>query len=176
MGRRCTVCHHPERAAIDRRLVSGEACAHLHREFGFSEASMLRHTKNHVQKPLRAAAIRAGAVGHAGAMVAKGDNDPAALLALSDLVGTMQRNLARLERAADEAEGEKARLALAALSGQVSRAVEVAAKVSGVGAAGKPQSPPFSITINIGRRQTLLLGTERHLERSWDIDEDSGVP
>jgi len=38
------------------------------------------------------------------------------------------------ERAADEADAEKARMALAALSCQVSRAVEVAAKIYGVGA------------------------------------------
>ena len=79
------------------------------------------------------------------------------LLALHDLVGTMQRNLARLERAADEAEGEKARLALAALNGQVSRAVAVAAKVSGVGAVDKTKDP-VSIRIFIGAEKQVLVG------------------
>lgn len=118
---------------------------------------MRRHHVGHVQKPLQAVAIRTGALPHAGAQAAKGKTDPATMLGLGDLIGTMKRNLARLERAADEAEGEKARLALAALSGQVSRAVEVAAKVSGVGAEGKPKVPPVSVRIVIGAEKQVFV-------------------
>lgn len=158
MGRRCQVCHHPDHPEIDKRLLAGEAASAIARAYGgFSAEAVRRHLINHVQKPLHAVAVRAGAVKHAGAVVAKGGSAPMPLLALHDLVGTMQRNLARLERAADEAEGEKARLALAALSGQVSRAVEVAAKVSGVGAVDKTKDP-VSIRIFIGAEKQVLVG------------------
>lgn len=123
MGRRCRICHHPEHSEIDKRLLSGEPASAIVRGYGgFSLEAVRRHHINHVQKPLHAVAVRTGAVKHAGAAVVKGGAEPMAILALGDLVGAMQRNLARLERAADEAEGEKARLALAALSGQIGRA------------------------------------------------------
>lgn len=159
MGRRCAVCHHPENAKIDQRLLSGEAVSAIVAEFGFSDAGVRRHLENHVRKPLRAAAIRLGAVKHPGAMVAAGGTDGGQVVALSDLVGAMQRNLGRLERAADEAEADKARMALAALSGQVSRAVEVAARISGVGAT-KDEAKPFSISINIGGREQVRVAAE----------------
>jgi hypothetical protein len=146
MGRRCAVCHHPENARIDQRLLSGEPVSAIVGEFGFSDAGLRRHLENHVRKPLRATAIRMGAVKHPGAVLAAGGDGLGPVVALGDLVGAMQRNLGRLERAADEAESDKARMVLAALSGQLSRAVEVAAKISGVGAKSDDAG---QVTINI---------------------------
>ena len=159
MGRRCAVCHHPKNAEIDTRLLSGESVGVIVAAFGFSDAGVRRHLENHVRKPLRTTAIRMGAVKHPGAVVAAGTNDVGSVIALSDLVGAMQRNLGRLERAADEAEADKARMALAALSGQVSRAVEVAAKISGVGAT-KVDSQLISISINVGGRDQVRVAAE----------------
>ena len=67
MGRRCRICHHPDHPDIDKRLLAGEAARGIVRDYGgFSLKAVRRRLINHLHKPPRAAAVRRGAVKHAG--------------------------------------------------------------------------------------------------------------
>lgn len=48
MARACTVCIHPERAAIDAALVGGEPNRRVAARAGISETSVRRHREKHV--------------------------------------------------------------------------------------------------------------------------------
>ena len=53
MGRRCTVCSHPEREAIDRAIVSQSvANRELARRYGLCARAIDRHAANHVAEDL----------------------------------------------------------------------------------------------------------------------------
>src|SRR5207248_6485711 len=65
MPRVCTVCAHPERAAIDRALVAGEGPYALARRYSpLSEPALRRHKKDHLPATL-ALARDAGEVARA---------------------------------------------------------------------------------------------------------------
>lgn len=55
MPRRCTICDHPERTAIDRELVAGTPLRHIAERFGLSLASVARHKDGHLPRELTAA-------------------------------------------------------------------------------------------------------------------------
>ena len=55
MPRTCTICSHPERAAIDRALVSGEPFRNIAEQTGTSPASLMRHKTDHLPASLVAA-------------------------------------------------------------------------------------------------------------------------
>ena len=55
MARTCTVCTHPERAAIDRALVAGEPYRGIARRFSASDDAVQRHRAEHVPVELTAA-------------------------------------------------------------------------------------------------------------------------
>jgi hypothetical protein len=48
MGRRCTVCDHPQRAAIDQALATGEVYRNVARKFGISKSAAVRHKQLHL--------------------------------------------------------------------------------------------------------------------------------
>jgi transposase-like protein len=48
MPRRCTVCAHPERAAIDDALVAGGSLRGIARTFALSEDALFRHRSEHI--------------------------------------------------------------------------------------------------------------------------------
>ena len=53
MPRRCTVCQHPERAAIDRALVRGEPTRGLAARYGsVSREALWRHKEDHLPQAL----------------------------------------------------------------------------------------------------------------------------
>jgi hypothetical protein len=93
MGRSCTVCRHPERAQIDRRLVAGDPAAMISSDFvGLGERAVQRHRNDH----LPAVLLKAEAASEA----ARGDR------LLADLKDLHQRTLTILgqaEQAADHA-------------------------------------------------------------------------
>jgi len=71
-------------------------------------------------------------------------------LSIGGLLSTLGRSLERLEGAADLAAGEKAMAALAALSGQLHRGIEAAAKIQGIGSAAQPAAGDgFTVNINL---------------------------
>ena len=58
MPRECTVCAHPERAAIDRALVAGEPAPRIAALRRVSADALLRHRANHLPKLLAQARDR----------------------------------------------------------------------------------------------------------------------
>jgi methylthioribose-1-phosphate isomerase len=55
-GRRCTVCAHDERAAIDRALVRGAPFREVAAQYKLTKSAVERHHKQHVPQLLRDAA------------------------------------------------------------------------------------------------------------------------
>jgi hypothetical protein len=49
MGRRCTVCLHPQRGAIDRALAGGQIPSLLAGRYGTTERALQRHRKAHTE-------------------------------------------------------------------------------------------------------------------------------
>lgn len=56
MARRCTVCTHHARQAIDQALVAGESRNGLADRYGLAERSVRRHADNHLPEKLAKAA------------------------------------------------------------------------------------------------------------------------
>ncbi len=54
-GLRCTVCTHPERAAIDRALVAGEPMRRIATAHKLSEPSVRRHKATHLRRTVEIA-------------------------------------------------------------------------------------------------------------------------
>lgn len=52
MPRVCTICSHPDRAAIDAALVAGESFRGISRRFAVSEDALARHRRNHLPAKL----------------------------------------------------------------------------------------------------------------------------
>lgn len=48
MGRSCTICLHPERAAIDRALVSGTSFRDLAGQWSVTKSALHRHKQEHL--------------------------------------------------------------------------------------------------------------------------------
>lgn len=55
MPRTCTLCTHPDRAAIDTALLRGEACAQISRDFAVSADAAERHRRAHLPAAMVAA-------------------------------------------------------------------------------------------------------------------------
>jgi len=70
MPRRCTICDHHERAAIDLALAGGEANRRIAARFSLSEASIRRHKAAHVPAHL-AQGVQAQEVSHADDLLAQ---------------------------------------------------------------------------------------------------------
>ncbi len=54
MGRVCTICQHPERDAIEARLVSGDSSYAIAEAFGVGASAVQRHHANHTSPALAA--------------------------------------------------------------------------------------------------------------------------
>jgi hypothetical protein len=135
--------------------------------------AVARHRQNHIERPAKAivAAANKGkdvrderdqivAAAEAGDVVA-------AFLSLERIAADLRRVQERLERTADAAEADKQRLAVASLSGQQLRAVEVRAKLGGVGGYATPRTDkgnaaPFVLNIHFSDRTQRIEGTPMH--------------
>lgn len=60
MSRRCTICTHPDRQAIDQRLVAGDVYRRIATDSGVSESALRRHKSDHLGPALREAMARRG--------------------------------------------------------------------------------------------------------------------
>ncbi len=60
MPRKCSVCFHDQRAAIDRALVRGQAYRNVSERFGISLGALNRHSKEHLPRLLTDAAEEEG--------------------------------------------------------------------------------------------------------------------
>jgi len=52
VARACTVCNHPQRAAIDERLAIGHSRQRVAKDFGLGEGAVDRHKAGHLSKSL----------------------------------------------------------------------------------------------------------------------------
>jgi hypothetical protein len=59
MSRRCSICDHPQRAALDKCLAANESNRAVSLRFGTSIAALQRHRANHLPKVLARAHQRA---------------------------------------------------------------------------------------------------------------------
>jgi len=53
MGRKCTVCEHPEVARINRLIAEGVSHSEIARRFGLGRKAVARHAKNHLPAAYR---------------------------------------------------------------------------------------------------------------------------
>src|ERR1039458_7577712 len=136
----CQVCQGPDRTAVDDALMAGVSVRAIASRFALSKSGVGRHRTACLQPKLAAAArivapaveVRAD-VDRAKAIVS-GEvvANHADILSLSGLLERLARSLERLEGAADTAAGENLHMPLAALSGQLHRGIESAAKIQGL--------------------------------------------
>jgi hypothetical protein len=113
MARTCTICAHPERAAIDRALVAGEANRGIARRFSASDDAVQRHKADHLPQRLAAA---------------KGAEDAAAADDLLAQVRALQAHALDILAATKDAAEPDYRTALAAIR-EARGCVELFAKI-----------------------------------------------
>jgi hypothetical protein len=150
----CYVCQGPQRAEIEDALMSGASLRALATQFGVSKSAIGRHRANCLQPKLAAAARIVAPPAQARSEVARakeiaagGAPTAADVLSLSSLLERLGRSLERLEGAADHAAADNLHTSLAAVSGQLHRGIETAAKIQGLGAEQASEGPRFSIII-----------------------------
>jgi hypothetical protein len=52
-GRKCSACHHPKLADLNREVVRGTPLNAVARQFGLSQSAVHRHARSHVSEKLR---------------------------------------------------------------------------------------------------------------------------
>ena len=155
----CTACLSKHRVAVDDALMLGVSVREVASQFQLTKSAVARHRAGCLQPKVAAAArlvapatevrrdiIRAKAVA-SGEVSANHDD----ILSLTALMGRLARSLERLEVAADTAASSNLHQSLAALSGQLHRGIESAAKIQGLYAepAVADGLPRFSLTITV---------------------------
>ena len=153
----CSICQHPELTAIDVALSTGGTLIPTSAHFGVSKSALGRHRANCLAPKLKAAAkvlepIREtrAPVERAKAIVMGKMPSAAEVLTLTGLLDRLGRSLDRLEGAADAAATDNLHSALAAVSGQLHRGVEAAARLQGLYAGPETQQQAkFSVNIVI---------------------------
>ena len=153
--RACSICLHPNTSEIDAALAEGGNLRALAQRHGLSKSAIGRH-KNNCLAPRIAAAARIVAPvrdtireTQRAQAIATGQIVPSHpdILSLSGLVDRLGRSLDRLDGAADDASADGSHAALAALSAQLHRGIEVVARMQGGGDTDVPEKPRFSIQI-----------------------------
>jgi len=114
MPRRCTVCTHPEKEAINAALVAGEPFRHIAARYGTSTGALQRHKADHLPATLAQA--------QDAQEVAQADN------LLAQMRDLQRRTLAILSKAAGSR--RDLRTALAAI-GEARRNLELLGKLAG---------------------------------------------
>lgn len=155
-GPACSICRSQNSAAIDEVLVGGAALVPTATRFGVSKSALGRHKVNCLAPRLAAAAritspaadsrndvVRARAIA-TGELAA----EAADVLSLTRLVERLAASLSRLDVAAEQAASASSHGALAALSGQLHRGIEAAAKIQRF-YEDSPPTTPFSVVINL---------------------------
>ena len=100
MPRTCSICTHPERHAIDKALVAGEAFRNIAQRFGTSTGALHRHKAEHLPRLL--ARARRDEDRHAEALVAQqGDQEARDEAAAVDVMAELRHCLARVRKVYD---------------------------------------------------------------------------
>lgn len=159
-GTPCSACSSPQLAEIDEALTRGEPIIPTAQRFGLSKSALGRHRLTCLGPRIAAAARatrptrevrepvqRAKAIA-AGDVPTLGD-----VLSLTDLLARIERSLLRLETGAIDAAEKGLPTALSAVSGQLHKGIEVAAKLQNIGApVAVSAGPAFSISIHIPQK------------------------
>jgi len=131
MPRTCTVCSHPDRAAIDQALVSGQSYRSIAKRSGTSPSALLRHRESHLSTTL----VKANAARE----VVRAD----------DLLAKVEELEAEARRIGRKAEREgDLRCAIASVK-QIMEIVELLARLLGAFPREDPRAagPPVTITV-----------------------------
>ncbi len=153
MPRRCTACDHPDRSALDQRLVAGESFRLIATDTGLSESSLKRHKEAHLKPALRAAMAerQETATRHAQeAQAAKAAKDYDSTEALLDQVGLLRTTAFGLLHKAEQA-GEL-RTAVAAVK-EVRATLELLLKLAGE----LRDAPTVTIELTLAKVEVALL-------------------
>lgn len=183
MAAPCKICSAPQAMKLVAEMVASGASDQAIADRlggGISRMGVSRHRRSHILAPARAIATAAAkgqdvAQERAELVAAAEAGDPAAFLTLGAIVSDLRKVHDRLERAADAAETDGQRLAVASLSAQQLRASEVRAKLGGVGGFAPRQldgmqAGTFSIVINLGDGHTETVSLARPVV---DVDVDA---
>jgi hypothetical protein len=160
----CTICIHPQHAAINDALSIGSPLIPTAAQYGISKSALHRHKINCLAPKLAAAArmvqptkalkapvTRAKAIA-AGTVQPNIDD----FLDLTALLERLARSLERLENGAISASNDNLHAAHAGLAAQLHRGIESVGKLRGYysDAAQAVQQDKFSIQINLGQHDT----------------------
>ncbi len=159
---RCSVCLHPKKSDIDAALMAGDALIPTGQRFGVSKSTLARHRTGCLAPKVAAAAkmVAPASATRAEVQRAKAITSglvpplPDDILSLTGLLGRLARSLERLEAAADASLAENIPTALAAVSGQLHRGIEAAAKMQGLYVEPHVAKQTFSITFSLGDTAT----------------------
>ena len=136
-GRHCVICIHPDLRQIEDVLTAGGKLVPTAQRFNVAKSSLARHRANCLAPKAEAAArlVQGGneAVGRAKAILRGDAPSTSDVLNLTSFLDRIGRSLDRLEQSAVAASSDGLHNALAALSGQISRSVETAARMQNIG-------------------------------------------
>ena len=139
MPRRCSICHHPDRAEIDKALVRGEPFRSVAERYGTSATSLHRHQNAHLAEHL-AKAYEAGHVTRAAELAQEAEAHKARDLGQAIDVAVQLRaiNAACLEILQKSRADGKHSISLGAVD-RIHRQLELQAKLLGELQDGGPQ-------------------------------------
>lgn len=131
MGRRCTVCDHPDRAAIDRALAGNRTARSVAKNFGISASAALRHKRDHLASHL-ARALEEAHTSRAGELVREREEERAREIGQAlDVVQQLRAiNAACLEVLSKARASEKHSTLLGAVD-RIQRQIELQARLLG---------------------------------------------
>lgn len=118
VARRCTVCQHPDREAVDAAIISAEPALAIAERFGLTRHAITRHAAAHV-----GGAVRAAEEARDGQLLARGEDLAREVLALR----VEARAIGEAARSGDPPD---LRTALSAIDRQA-RLIELQAKLLG---------------------------------------------
>jgi hypothetical protein len=172
-GRPCSICSSTEKTRIAGDMIAAGASDQAIADrlgSGLHHMAVSRHRRNHIEKPA-AAIAKAAAKGRdvveerAQTLAAAEAGDPAAFVALANIVNDLRKVHERLERTASAAENDQQRLAVASLAAQQLRATEVRAKLGGLGGYATQRTPSpgegatLTINFNFSRGRETISAT-----------------
>jgi hypothetical protein len=164
MPRLCKLCVHPDQDAVRSALASGATDRAIGRQFGLTHVSVGRHRREHVVRPMQAAARALdkgrGAREQRQQLVARAEEgDPTTIFALSAIAADLTRIARRLDASAEEAAAGRQHTAHASLASQLLRQAEIRARIGGHDKATPSSSQGQLFRINIvfsgGRTESI---------------------
>ena len=157
-GRLCSICSSAHKADVEDALLLGTSVRAIASQFALSKSAISRHRHNCLGPKVAAASRLLATAAETRADVDQAEEiltgevipSHGEVLTLTGLLGRLARSLDRLDGAADQAARQETYMALAALSGQLHKGVEAAAKMHGQVRRSDDDESSFTININLG--------------------------